>query len=76
MLGPLRRLHNSADDLRRRGFHGLRRRLSLRDLSLHHHSDIDNLVDVLNLRELGMLGHLVDKRSVGAPAALRSTADT
>ena len=40
------RLHNSANELRRRAFHGHQHRLNPRDLSLHHHRHIDNLVDV------------------------------
>ena len=34
-----------------------------RDLSLHHDRRIDNFVDVVNLRELGVLGLVVDGRS-------------
>ena len=59
-----RRLHNSADELRQRDFHGLQQSLNLRNLSLHHHGHIDNLVDVKGLRNLDMLDHLVDKLSV------------
>ena len=41
---------------------GSQHRPNSRDLSLHHHRRIDNnLVDVLSLRELGRLGHLVDQ---------------
>ena len=58
------RHHNSADELRRRDFHGLQHSLNSRDLSLHHHRHIDNFVDVVNLRDLGMFGHLVDRLSV------------
>ena len=48
-----------------RDFHGLQHSMNLRDLSLHHHRRIDNnLVDARNLRELGMLGHLVDREAL------------
>ena len=46
----------------------LRHRLNPRDLSLHYLGHIDNLVGVLNLRDLGILGHLVGRRSVRAYA--------
>ena len=62
-----RRLHNSAYELCRRDFHCLQHSLNPRDLSLHHHRHFDNVVDVLNLRDLRMLCHLVDlvdRRSV------------
>ena len=58
-------VHCSADEVRRRDFHSLRNRLYPRYLSLHHHTEIDRLVDVLILCELGVLGHLVDRRSKG-----------
>ena len=56
-----RRHHNSADELLRRNFHGLQHSLNSRDLELHHHKHIDNLVGVQSLWELGVLGHLVDR---------------
>ena len=56
--------HNSADELRRRDFHGIKHSLNSRDLSLHHHRQIGNFVDVIDLRNLGMFGHLVDRLSV------------
>ena len=58
-------VHCSADELRRRDFHSLRILLYPRYLSLHHHTEIDSLVDVLILCELGVLGHLVDRWSKG-----------
>ena len=57
-----RRLHNSADEPRRRDFHSLPRSLNTRDHSLHHHRQNDNLVDVLSPWKIGMLGHLFDRR--------------
>ena len=66
MLGHLvdqldhRHVLNFADELRQRGFSRLGHSPKLRDLSLHHHRDIDNFVDLWNLRDLDMLGHLVD----------------
>ena len=41
-----RHIHHCPDELRRRDFHKLPRSLNMRDLSLQHHKQIDNLVDV------------------------------
>ena len=67
-----RRLHNSADELRRRDFLCLQQSLILRNLSLHHHRHVDKRVDVQILRDLGVLGHLVDRRSVCIRSEMRS----
>ena len=60
-LYDYKHIHRCPDELRRRDFHGLRRSLNTKDLWLHRHRRVDNLVDVL-LRDLDMLGRLVQRR--------------
>ena len=59
-----RHVHNFVGERHERGFHRLCHCLNIRDLSLQHHRHIDNnRVDVLNLRNIGVLGHLVERPS-------------
>ena len=57
-----RHVHNSAGKRHGWDFHRLRHCLDSRDLSLHHQQHVDKRVDVSYLRDLGVLGHLVDRR--------------
>ena len=59
-----RHVHCSADELRQRDFQCLRNRLCPMDLSLYHDRHGGSIVDVLLLRNIGVLGHLGDRRDV------------
>ena len=59
-----RHVRNSADERHGRDFHRLCHRLNPRVLSLHQQQRVDKRVDISYLRDLGVLGRLVDRRTV------------